>query len=115
MGQQTSEIQKEPVFIHSGFRTSSTWLWLKLRNSTGLKAYYEPYNSALCTISVQDAQNFGPRDWQSKHPAFDAYFTEYLSLIQPTGGVPFLAQCMETDHFIPPDGTNGPLPSDEIA
>jgi hypothetical protein len=115
MGKQTSEKQKEPVFVHSGFRTSSTWLWVRLRSATGLKAYYEPYHSALCNMSVQDAQNYGPRDWQSNHPAFDAYFTEYLSLIQPEGGVPFLAQCMETDRFIPPDGTNGPLPSDEIA
>ena len=114
-GQQASEKQMEPVFVHSGFRTSSTWLWLRLRMNTGLKAYQEPYHPALLTLSVEHARNFGPRDWQSKHPDFEAYFTEYLSLIQPGGGVALLSQRMETDRFIPPGGADGPLPSDEIA
>ncbi len=108
-------MQTEPVFVHSGFRTSSTWLWNRLRNETGLKAYKEPYHSALCTMSAQFAASWGSKDWHSKHPDLDAYFTEYLSLIQPAGGVAFLDQCMETDRFIPPGGIDGPLPADEVA
>ncbi|MBV8337057.1 MAG: hypothetical protein JO358_16800, partial [Alphaproteobacteria bacterium] len=36
-----------PVFIHSSWRTSSTWVWLKFRQLPVTLSYYEPFHGLL--------------------------------------------------------------------
>jgi hypothetical protein len=35
------------IFLHSGFRTASTWVWSRFRANTGTLSYYEVFNERL--------------------------------------------------------------------
>ena len=35
------------IFVHSWFRSGSTWLWKKFRETEGMLALYEPLNEEL--------------------------------------------------------------------
>ena len=45
-----------PVFIHSLFRTGSTYIWLKFRNNEQYYCYYEPFHEVL-SILTRDVSN----------------------------------------------------------
>jgi len=70
-----------PVFIHAWWRSSSTYVWSKLRKDDSLCCYYEPLNeriakldkdSADALLSVEDSARL-------KHPSQGrSYFAEYF-------------------------------------
>ena len=105
---------KDILFIHSGFRTSSTWLWLKLRGMKDIKAYYEPFNEALATMSKGEACSLDPSLWNSHHPISEPYFLEFVDLIAEGGGVQQFKSEMAFENHIPRDGVNGDLSGAEI-
>lgn len=76
-----------PIFIYSGFRASSTWLWLKFRESENLRCYYEVFNEELATIDLQKIFLAQPSSWRSRHPKSAPYFLEFSSLLSSTSGV----------------------------
>lgn len=81
------------IFLHSGFRSGSTWFWHRFREANGTQAYYEPFHEVLATLSAAALAEFGPQHWGSGHPGLAApYFAEYRSLLRPEGGV----RCYET-------------------
>ena len=82
-----------PVFLHSGFRSGSTWFWHRFRAASGTHAYYEPFHERLAGLTVEALPRYGADQWASGHPDLDApYFSEYRALLRPEGGVP---------HYLP--------------
>ncbi len=103
----------QPVFVHSSYRTSSTWLWHKLRGAPNTIAYCEIFHEALSSIDVQGARLVPGTHWRTNHPSSAPYFLEYLHLLKPTGGMPGFDAAMAYDRFIPADGVGGHLSCDE--
>jgi hypothetical protein len=98
-----------PIFVHSSFRTSSTWIWSKFRAAPDVIAYYECFHESLQFFSATDIEALHPSFWDSGHPGTEPYFTEYLPLLQKGGGVTGFEQGMAFDRFFPAKGYNGPL------
>ncbi len=101
------------IFLHSGFRASSTWLWTRFRSNDRVVAYYEIFNERLATITKAQAISLKPERWSSKHPAGPAYFLEFLPLIKEGGGVEKYDASMAFDMFIPAEGIGGALSESE--
>src|ERR1700761_5819808 len=75
------------IFIHSSYRTSSTWFWNKFRQDKRTLAFYEVFHEAIKDISVQWITQITGASWNSNHPSMAPYFLEYLPLIREGGGV----------------------------
>lgn len=76
------------LFLHSAFRSGSTWFWNRFRLASGTCAYYEPFNEALAVLDSAGLANGVPQKWPTGHPRLDApYFAEYAPLLRPDGGV----------------------------
>lgn len=101
------------MFVHSGFRTSSTWLWLKFRQVKQTRAYYEPFHEWFGSMSLEDASNFSPASWNSHHPQSEPYFTEYADLITKEGGISLYRPDMAISRYVPAAGVDGELSVDE--
>ena len=41
------------VFIHSGWRCSSTYVWHRFRALPGVRAYYEPWHEQLARVTAE--------------------------------------------------------------
>ncbi len=109
-----SDAPATPIFLHSSFRTSSTWLWAKFRQAGHARAYYEIFNEALEHMEVSDVHRADYSAWKSKHPVSGPYYLEYLPLIRPGGGIEFFKGSMPFGDFIPARGIEGDLSDDEI-
>lgn len=103
----------EPIFVHSSFRTSSTWLWNKLRSTPNVLAYCEIFHESLSTMDTKQATTNSYSAWQSKHPPSAPYFLEYSPLFRATGGIPAYDASMAFDRFVPRDGLDGHLSLEE--
>ncbi|CAN1722400.1 protein of unknown function [Hyphomicrobium sp. 1Nfss2.1] len=107
------EGRHEHVFVHSSFRTSSTWFWLALRRSPNVCAYYEVFHTMLADLEPGDLQRHRYDSWPSGHPAGDPYFVEYAPLLGDKG-VSGYFEDMAFDRFIPEGGLAGALSVPEI-
>jgi hypothetical protein len=97
------------IFLHSGFRSGSTWFWHRFREARRTYAYYEPFHEVLASLRVEDLPRFAPQGWASGHPHLNApYFSEYQPLLGPEGGVAYyLARfAAEAYYETPPDGAH---------
>lgn len=103
----------QPIFIHSSWRTSSTWAWLKFRELAETLCYYEPFHGLMATRTRSDAKSIDYKSWDSKHPPAKPYGLEYVPLIRPTGGLPFADPAMSFQWFIPQGGLRGELRDSE--
>jgi hypothetical protein len=79
--------QSAPVFIYSGFRASSTWLWTKFRAHPALMCYYEPFNEQLANLTLENIAEAAPDGWRSHHPRSAPYNLEYSGLLGDEPGV----------------------------
>jgi len=78
----------EPLFLHSGFRTGSTWIWQKFREHENTVAFYEPFNEQLRHLALEDIENQKAISWRSRHPQqVGSYFEEYKPYIDSGGGI----------------------------
>ncbi len=78
----------QALFLHSAFRSGSTWFWNRFRRAAGTCAYYEPFNEALASLDAERLAANAADRWPAGHPRLDApYFAEYASLLRPGGGV----------------------------
>jgi hypothetical protein len=76
------------LFLHSAFRSGSTWFWNRFRQTASACAYYEPFNEGLAGLTPDKIAHGVPGNWATGHPTLSApYFTEYRSLLRPEGGV----------------------------
>ncbi len=101
------------VFVHSSFRTSSTWFWLALRRAPNVCAYYEVFHTMLADLEPADLQRHRYDSWPSGHPAGDPYFIEYAPLLGEKG-VSGYSEDMAFDRFLPEGGLGGTLSAPEI-
>jgi len=108
-----SKAGSDPVFLHSSFRTSSTWLWLAFRRVPEVLAYYEFFSEALNTLTPQAAISVDASVWRSRHPQSSPYFMEYLPLLNPEGGCAKYEKDFSFNSFIPLGGFNSSLTSSE--
>ncbi len=79
---------KRPIFLHSGFRSGSTWFWHRFRECAGVYGYCEPFNVKLAFLQAREIAANRPDAWPSGHPlSIRPYFAEYEPLLQPGSGV----------------------------
>lgn len=79
--------QKAPIFLYSGFRASSTWMWSRFRTHKSLLCYYEPFNEQLGSLAPDTIGEARPDGWRSHHPKGAPYTLEYAGLLGEGGGV----------------------------
>jgi hypothetical protein len=103
------------VFVHSSFRTSSTWIWTKFRENPAALAYYEYFHETLASLTAKSVNEQHPRAWRSRHPNSAPYYIEYLNLLKPDGGVEGFDHTMALGTFFPIAGYDGELSSAEAA
>ncbi|MTJ83017.1 MAG: hypothetical protein F8N37_18695 [Telmatospirillum sp.] len=78
----------EAVYLHSAFRSGSTWFWNRFRVEPGVMAFYEPFNEKLSSLTGWAIAIDTPGRWNSRHPVLAApYNAEYKPLLRPGGGV----------------------------
>jgi len=106
---QDSSGAAQPIFVHSSWRTGSTWFWSKFRQLPSTLAFYEPFAMLLNTVVRTDAVQFDSRSWASGHFDTDPYCLEYVPLIRGSGGVRLFSEPIPYEWFIPEGGLAGKL------
>lgn len=91
-----------PLFIHSSFRTGSTWLWSKFRELGETVAFYEYFNETLSDLRPENVTYLRPDGWRSGHPETAPYFLEFLPII--SDGVDGYDRKMASEWFMPQGG-----------
>jgi hypothetical protein len=81
---QETTPEKSPVFLHSLFRTGSTYLFDKFRRTEQFYCYQEPCNEALIDLDARPDGFLKPPDYDSRmlrHPKLTApYFFEFYCI-----------------------------------
>ncbi len=73
------------VFIHSGWRTGSTYVWNKFRKAPGTLAFYEPFHERLGT-EAHRLLSLGSDPERTHHSDLtQPYFAEYRPLVDGAG------------------------------
>lgn len=89
----------QPVFLHSTWRTGSTYLWAKFRARADTCCYFEPLNEHLADATPAFVDAFEPWPY-ANHPALDApYLEEFRPLLQSGGGVPGFPAHLSYGHY----------------
>ena len=100
-----------PIFIHAWWRSSSTYIWSKLRQDMALCCYYEPLNERIATLTP-DIIKAGPEKGMSlslRHPVqTENYFTEYLDLIA-SGSLRYSKDLAYARYLLRPDQSDAAL------
>lgn len=93
-----------PVFVHSGWRCSSTYVWSRLRALPGVRAYYEPWHEQLAGLTPERIARETPRASGLRHPGDDVpYLAEFADLLAPGGGVAGYQQRFALDDYFMPE------------
>jgi glycosyltransferase involved in cell wall biosynthesis len=101
-----------PVFLHSLFRTGSTYIWNKFRQNRHYYCYYEPFHQGLAEITAENIEALLTRDFESvNHPPLDKYYLyEYKPLLDHRHeGLPFFKKSFSFDEFCFRDSENPDL------
>lgn len=106
---------RRPVFVHSSFRTSSTWVWERFRQCPDTTAYYEIFNPGLANMTARHVMGSHHAAWDSGHPAQAPYFVEFLNLMDADTGIPEFDAGMAVQSFVPDGGFDGDLSQRERA
>lgn len=78
----------DPVFLHSGWRCSSTWVWSRFRALDEALAFYEPFHEGLATLTPAAIERGRAETSGLNHPALGRpYMAEYGPLLKAGGGV----------------------------
>jgi len=97
-------MSSHPIFIHSLFRTGSTYLWNKFRQNDKYDCYYEPLNQFLSEISKEKPYIWGYDSHatdKAGHPRITKnHLAEYEKLLQPNQkGIPFFKKAFSFDDY----------------
>jgi hypothetical protein len=98
-----------PIFLHSAFRSGSTWFWNRFRETTGVHAYYEPFNEIRKVLTPEKIAENRADTWNSNHPPLShPYNIEYLGMLRPEGGVRHFDQDFAyNSYYATKDGGEG--------
>jgi hypothetical protein len=101
MTQSSTQNSRPAVFLHSGFRTGSTWFWNCFRRAANTCAFYEPFHESLAELHPDTLPTtIGDGRTHLGHSTVDApYFEEYRALLRPTGGVAFYEGAMAFEDY----------------
>lgn len=102
-----------PVFVHSSWRASSTWLWAKLRSAPTTIAYCEIFHERLASLTPAYLRENDFSRWDLKHPEAAPYFLEFAPLVGADGAAPGYDRRMAVEWFFPHDGLCGALDAAE--
>lgn len=108
-------LREQVIFLHSSFRSSSTWFWERFRADENVYAFYEPLHERLSTMTKAEALSESAASYIPGHPEGQPYFLEFEKLISQRGGVDRYSPEFAFDRFVPEDGLNGSLSAKEIA
>lgn len=90
----------KPIFIHSLFRTGSTYIWNKFRELDTFTCYYEPLHNELIGIRKVTEDTDTYKFKYNKHPQLDKdYFWEFNPFIEDDGGVINFKEKFVADDF----------------
>ena len=73
------------LFLHAGWRSCGTWMWERLRENEGVRAFYEPLHEDLATLRARDVGLLRPDSWKSGHGTGAPYFAEFQARLRPNG------------------------------
>jgi hypothetical protein len=95
----------EPIFVHSGWRCSSTYVWRRFRAVPEVMAFYEPWHEQLATLTSERIAQERPETSGLRHPVDGLpYLHEFQDLMGPAGGVrDFETRLALDDYFLPAD------------
>lgn len=95
------------IFIHSGWRTGSTYLWTKFRTNKSCLGFYEPFNEMLSAMSPADVYTARHDLSALNHSEIGLpYFHEYIPLLGPKGHPLFKLEFSYRNYFV----ADEPLP-----
>jgi hypothetical protein len=101
-------MNRQAIFLHSSWRTGSTYVWAKFREQPGTCCYFEPLNEHLATASAAMIDGFRPWSF-ANHPPLDApYLEEFRPLVEPGGGVRGFPAPLAFGNYCA--GADAPLP-----
>jgi tetratricopeptide (TPR) repeat protein len=103
--------EKAPIFIHAWWRSSSTYVWSKLRQNESLRCYYEPLNERIAALkpNVIKASSEVGISLFLRHPVQRVnYFAEYLDLIT-SDNLRYSPDLSYTRYLLRPDETDSGL------
>jgi hypothetical protein len=94
----------QSVFIHSGWRCSSTYVWSRFRALPTARAYYEPWHEALANLTSEAIARHTPDASGLRHPGgAQPYLVEFSDLLAPGGGVAgYRTRFALDDYFLEP-------------
>ena len=80
-------VAHRPIFLHSLWRTGSTYVWSRFRAAEGARCYYEPLHDGLARLNRRRiARGTAEIVEQNSHPQLNApYFAEYAPLLAARG------------------------------
>jgi hypothetical protein len=104
-----------PVFVHSSWRTASTWLWSRLRRAPTAITYCEIFHERLKACTIPNLRDNDFSSWNSKHPEGAPYFLEFAPMVEPDGAVRGFDPSMAIERFMPRKGIHGALSPAERA
>jgi hypothetical protein len=88
------------VFVHSGWRCSSTYIWHRFRALPSVRAYYEPWHEQLARITAQTITAETPDNSGLRHPGgTEPYLREFEAVLDPAGGVRDFQAGFALDRF----------------
>lgn len=82
--------QHRAVFLHSGWRCGSTYVWSRFRRNPFTTSFYEPFGESLARCSPKRIERQTAQGWNSRHPPLQLpYAAEYRPVLRPfIRGVP---------------------------
>ena len=95
--------QHRAVFLHSGWRCASTYVWNRFRRNPFTTSFYEPFGEGLARCSPKRIQRQTAQGWDSRHPPLALpYADEYRGLLRPfIKGVPGYRQDFALKGYFP--------------
>jgi len=108
-GIKKAVIRPHPVFIHSLWRTGSTYIWNKFRESGGFYTYYEPFNEQYLwnTRENFETEFGGGKAAEMSHPELSNNYAHEFP-IYSNGGVPLFRKSFSYDDYCLEAGQDAP-------
>lgn len=101
---KTSQQLPGPVFVHAWWRSSSTYLWSKLRQNQSLCCFYEPLNERISSLNLAQIEAGPEVDLTNalRHPHTEQhYFAEYANLLR-SGSLQYSKRLAYSDYLLRP-------------
>jgi hypothetical protein len=86
-GASARRVQQRPIFVHSLWRTGSTYIWSRFRAAAQTRCYYEPLHDGLARLTADRiARSTSEIIEQNNHPQLARpYFAEFEPLLAGRG------------------------------